>query len=251
MKDFDLVNEMHELVYNTAKLQSIKLGVMNFFSSFSSMLVMFLPIKVFLLLSGTSHIKLLSYFQNTFGDTAYFVLLVTVTLAVYFSNIFLQLYISRTEKYNQLGLKSDEYSTSYGKYGREFVKYAFKAYSGLIGDLFMIFMSLIIFLFVSPVFAMSFLLTQILYLVIAKYFIFTENKYDILARLHLDVTQANNLLSGTFFLLIFALLFVSYSFSSMSLGGAILALLLSRIANNSMKSLLNRIQSIKKKLNRI
>lgn len=251
MQDLDLVNEMHQLVYKSADMQSTRVGIMTFLSSFSSMLVMFLPIKVFLLLSGTSHIKILTNFQKSYGNNAYFSLLVLVTLLVYSLNVFLQLYISRTEKYNQNSLKHDEYHTSYGRYGKEFVKYAFKMYSGLVGDIIMVFMSVILFLFISPIFAVFFVLSQFIYLIIAKYFIFTDNKYDLLTRLHLDVSQANTLLSGTFFLIIFALLFVSFSISKMSVGGAILALLLSRIANNSMKSILSKIQSVKKKLNRV
>lgn len=251
LQDLNLVNEMHQLVYKSADMQSIRLGIMNFLSSFSSMLVMFLPIKVFLLLSGASHIKILTNFQKEYGNNTYFAFLVSVTLFVYFLNVFLQLYISRTEKHNQNSLDCDEYHTSYGKYGKEFVKYAFKTYSGLIGDIIMVFMSVILFLFISPIFAFFFVLSQFTYLIIAKYFIFTDNKYDLLGKLHLDVSQANTLLSGTFFLVIFALLFVSFSLSTMSVGGAILVLLLSRIANNSMKSILSKIQSIKKKLKRV
>ncbi|WBA07877.1 hypothetical protein [Salinivibrio kushneri] len=251
LKDFDLINEMHQLVYKSADMQSIKLGAMNFMSSFSSMLVMFLPIKVFLLLSGASHLKILTKFQEDYGNAAYFSFLISFTLLVYLFNIFLQLYISRTEKLNKNSLDSDWYRTKYGKYGKEFVKYAFKTYSGLIGDIMLVCMSIVLFVFISPIFSLFFILSQITYLIIAKYFIFTDNKYDFLGRLHLDVNQANTLLSGTFFLVIFSSLLVSYNISSMSAGGAILVLLLSRIANNAMKSILNKIYAIKKKLKRL
>ncbi|AMG29809.1 hypothetical protein AL542_04980 [Grimontia hollisae] len=251
IQDFYIIREIHALDYVLAGVQVYKLSFFYFLGGFLNMLVMFLPIKVFLLMSGVSQISKFTDLRGEYGSELFVTGLVFLISSVYLVNILVQLYTSRLEKTSQKKLVDETYRTKYGEYGNGFVCYSFRVFSGIIGDIIMFSISTLLFFFVSPTFCFIFLLSQISYLFIVKYFVYTNNKFRFLDRMHLEKGQANNIISSSFFIFLFGGIVFSFHATELSVGWAILLLLLSRIANNSTKGMLNKIQAIKKKLKRI
>ena len=224
------------LLRNVVGLDIMQLALLQLTSKFINMLVMFLPLKVFLLISTPIHMGALLNIEEGIGRNGYIILLLLLTTFLYLINILLHLQYGRLLNKQEEKLLQDKYTYNGKKFFIDDILELYRPCYLAISGFLMIAMSLFVFFFLSIQFAFVFLFTFYFYLVFVEYFVFTNNKFKLLSRLNLNSNQLLTILSSLLYLVLFFSIFIIFNYEQIHVSSAILILLLSRVANTSIKS---------------
>lgn len=104
-EDWVFITKLFSLFRNRFSVKLILLSTLKFTGKFSNMLVMFLPLKIFLLISGTSQVGMFKEIEEQLGTNAYISLILFVTSLLYILNLVIQIYYSRAFNLEKLKLQ--------------------------------------------------------------------------------------------------------------------------------------------------
>lgn len=234
--------ELFVLFRHEFSVRLVLLATLRFLGKFFNMLVMFLPLKIFLVLSGTSEVGLLKEVEVKLGTGKYVILVLFITASLYVFNMLLQLYYARVVNVEKLKIKK---SHQYLDRDIKVLRRIFSPCVEMFGSLMMLSISLIIFFLLSYQYLGLFSLGCLIYYAFVQYFLFTNNKFRFLDRANIDIRQAIEITSGVFFLFVFFLVFFVYIKYNISVVSALLLLLLSRLNNNAIKVILFSISKVR------
>lgn len=216
----------------------IKISILKFLMRFINMVVMFLPIKVFLVLSSGKSIAILSFTEPYLGKYHSEIVLLLLTVLLYVFNVAINIYSSRlvNKQKSKPILKSytlHELSVDMPK--KSIIACLKHVYNWLSGAM-LIIVSIILFFIGSWHFALLFSCLLLLYVAFVEYFFFTNNKYKFLDKIKLTPDQVLHVSTAVFYLMTFFLIFYSYLQFGMQVHFAILMLFLVRLTNGCLKT---------------
>ncbi|MEZ9909370.1 hypothetical protein AB4371_13025 [Vibrio sp. 10N.261.51.A3] len=206
------------------------------------MLVMFLPLKIFLLISGTSQVGMFKEIEEQLGTNAYIALILFVTSLLYILNLVIQIYYSRAFNLEKLKLQGTK---DFDGMSIKFIRKLYTPYIDVLSSLVMLCISFLVFMSLSYEYAFLFFLGFVIYYFIVQYFLFTDSKYKLKEKMKVTIPQALNIFSGVFFLFTFFLVFFVFMKFDLPVMSALLLLLLSRLTNNSIKAMFSSLSKIK------
>lgn len=234
IQDWKNIIELYSIFRDQFAIRLLLLVLLRFSGKFFNMLVMFLPLKIFLVLSGTTQVGFLKDVEVKLGTNGYVVLVLSLTAFLYITNTLIQVYYSRLLNEEKLKfVKNDKAPDADVKRYKSFFYYYVDFLSGLV----LVFISLVLFSFLSIHYFLLFSMFFLAYYFFVQYFLFTDNKYKFLDRVKISVKQAVDVSSGIFFLFVFFLVFSVYIEFGLSVVSALLLLLLSRLANSAIKTI--------------
>ena len=225
-----------------------KLSTLKFLGRFINMVVMFLPLKAFLILSGVSQIGYLHYVEDILGKKLYIISIVLITIGLYIINVFLQVYSGRL--LNKQSTKFDKSFYDFEKFqlNKKFFISSHILLINFLSDCLLVFICALIFFFLSIPYACIFLFLLLVYIIVIKYMVFIDNKFSFLQKINLDESQILAISNGVFYLAIFIALFFVFIYIGLHVYSAILILLLSRLSNGSIKSIMIYLNKISKNI---
>ena len=234
-RNISITIEFYSLLRKVVKLDILKLSIVHFLSKFINMAVMFLPIKVFLLLSTSSPIESLPFFDSSLERNNFILLLLSLTAVLYLINIILQIYSARVLNKQRAQINLPEYVYGPHTFTKKMILTLYKPCYLTVAAFIMIFISTAVFFFLSLEFALAYIFVFIFYLLFVEYFIFTDNRFKLLTRLNIDQNQSLTILSSLLYLVLFFSIFYIFTVFSLPAHNGILMLLLARLANTSVK----------------
>ncbi len=221
------------------ELDIIKLGVLRGGGKIITMLVMFLPLKVLLLVSGSSQVDFISQIEVSIGRDSYIVLILLLTTLLYIINIVLQVYYNRLYNEQCILIKNNKtFIYKHDSYTREYINRAYKHNIALSGDMFIIVLTLLISLLLSFEYFIGFIFSLIIYSLLVQYFVYTDNKFKFLQNFKINDHQVLNVFNSAFYLFLFFLLFYLFLNGKIEIYSSIFILLLSRVCSHSVKGAL-------------
>ncbi|PML04861.1 hypothetical protein BCT86_14465 [Vibrio breoganii] len=220
------------------------LSFLKFISKYINLAVMFLPIKVFLLLSSDFSVPEL--INGFISKREYIVIILCFTALLYLINVIIQWYFSRLHNKKIVKIEdSVPNSEDTKKISLKLMKYNFRVTYNVIADFITLSFSCCLFLFLSHLYATIFIITIFLFSILVEYLVFTENKYSFLDKLKVDSYQLIKISSALLYLVLFFSIFAIHLIEPFAIHTAVLLLFGSRLVNASIKDLLINTDKIK------
>ena len=236
--DVVMSKELYSLLSFSVGYPILTLAILKFLGRFVNMFVMFIPLKIFLLFSGVAQLGFLSDLESSLGRQLYISLLLLFTAFLYFLNVIIQLYTSRLTNNELNRVLEVKYLSRRKKIFQEsLIRKVFIPLVNVISSYLMVIVSAIIFLFLSKIYFINFIILFLIYWLFVNYFVFTNNKFNFLKKINLTRPQVLTIISGLFYLVLFFLLFALFIEGGLQITPAILILLLSRLCNSSIKTM--------------
>ncbi|MCK6263241.1 hypothetical protein KP803_08120 [Vibrio sp. ZSDE26] len=232
---FSLLRSFFTIYRIEVSANILLLSFLQFTSRYMRLAVMFIPIKIFLLLASDFLVP--DLLSGLLDKRGYIVFLLSFTVFIYIVNIVQQIFFSRLEK------KQDTLIEVYVNKGNDNLpkKLLFKNIKPtykLISDLMTISCTLVLFYFISPYYAYTFLFSMVLYSMVIEYVAFTDNRYAFLDKLGVDPKQIVEISSSLLYLFLLVMLFFVYTYIPFPIHNAILLLFGSRIVVAAVKGYL-------------
>ncbi|MGF1864666.1 hypothetical protein L4D15_05210 [Enterovibrio norvegicus] len=203
------------------------------------MVIMFIPLKIFLLLSdSTGGSKKFGLISDIFGQAGVTVFLLSLTAALYVFNIAVQTYQARLLNRQREKIDKGEYFHDGRVYSSTFVKRSYKIYFKFCADVIMIGVSVLVFGILSYEYLYIFVLILCFFLLGTNYLVMTPNKYGFLSSIKIDQSQAMNISGSLLYLSLFFSVFYVFIAYDISVTHAIFLLLMSRLSNASVRGFL-------------
>lgn len=238
---FSDVSKVLKITYITRKLFSFKLFTLSFFNfiaKFINMLVMFLPVKAFILLSSNANNKDIIIVEGYLGDYGYVAMILSVTIILYGLNIVLHLYTGRLLNRQKHKFEKREYKVNDIILTKRFLIATHRKMIELLADIILIFTSFILFVFLSIEFSLLFLVIVSLYIIYIRQAIYNKNGSKVLDLFKLDESQFLIISNSIFYLSLFLSTFMVFIYFGMNVTSGIFILLLCRLNSNSIKRLM-------------
>ncbi|PMK79553.1 hypothetical protein BCT94_18800 [Vibrio breoganii] len=230
--------------YHIMKSKFFLLSFLKFVSKYINLAVMFLPIKVFLLLSNDFSVpQLLDDFINA---REYIIIILSFTALLYLINVVIQWYFSRLHNKKILKIEDSVPKLNFPKdLPLKLMKQNFTLTYNVVADFLTLSFSFCLFLYLSHLYAVVFITTLFMFSIVVEYLVFTENKYSFLDRLKLDSYQLIRISSALVYLVLFFSIFAIHLIEPFAIHTAVLLLFGSRLVNASIKDLLINTDKIK------
>ncbi|WP_139124417.1 hypothetical protein [Enterovibrio norvegicus] len=215
---------------------------------------MFIPLKIFLLLSDSASTKSFSPISDVFGQSGVTAFLLSLTAILYLFNIAVQTYQARLLNRQREKIDKCEYFSGGRVYSSSFVKRSYKIYFKFSADVIMIAVSMLMFGALSLEYLYIFVLILFLFLLGTNYLVMTPNKFGFLNSLKIDQSQAMNISGSLLYLSLFFSVFYVFMVYNISVTYAILLLLMSRLSNASVRGFLvgaNQVFELRNKHSRV
>lgn len=215
-----------------------QISTLKFSMRFINMVVMFLPIKVFLVLSSGQPIGFLSFTEPYLGVYHSEIILLSLTVLLYIFNLIINIYSSRlvNKQENKISRKSYNISCLNVELTKKnMVRCLSHVYNWLSGAM-LISVAIALFFIGSWHFSLFFSSLLLLYTAFVEYFFFTENKFSFLDKVKLTRSQVLQISTAIFYLISFFLIFYTYLQFGIQIHFAILMLFLVRLTNGCLKT---------------
>lgn len=229
---------------NAVGIDLYKLSLLKFLGRFINMVVMFLPLKAFMIMAGVSQIGVLHSVEETLGKNGYIILIIAITSSLYLVNVILNFYSGRLLNKQSNKFENDEYSVGNYLLKKKFFLVSHVVLINFLSDCLLVSISFLIFLYLSKEYASVFFILLLIYFVVIKYVVFIDNKFKFLERMNLDESQVLTISNSIFYLSIFISLFFVFIYFGLHVHSAILILLLTRLSNGSIKSIMLNMNKI-------
>lgn len=204
----------------------------------SSMLIMFIPIKIFIVIASGKSISFLDDYQRHFSfDVTLFFLFSSLAI-IYLVNLVSQFTIPRfisKEKDKFRGVIEVNYKGD--TYPRAFIRRCYGNVVNFLSDFLLVIFCIFTSLYISFNFSIIYLLVLFLFYAIIEYLVLTDNRFDFLNKVGVGAIDFISVCSSLNFLIVFASVFWVYYISSMPVHDGVLLLMLSRLANSGVKGL--------------
>lgn len=204
----------------------------------SSMLIMFIPIKIFIVIASGKSISFLNDYQQHFSFDLTLIFLFSSLVIIYLINLISQFTIPRfisREKNKFRGIIEVNYRGC--SYPRAFLRRCYGNVINFLSDFLLVIVCIFASIYISFNFSIIYLLVLFLFYAIIEYLVLTENRFDFLNRIGIGAIDFINICSSINFLLVFASVFWIYYISNMPIHDGVLLLMLSRLANSGVKGL--------------
>lgn len=219
-------------------MKVFRLSLLRLVYKVSSMLIMFIPIKIFIIIASGSEMSFLDSYQKMFSFNLTLTFLFSSLIFVYFiylcSQLFLPRLISR-ERGKFRGVVNVNYLGV--DYSRVFLRKVYGNVVNFLSDFFLIIASLIICFSISIDYSIFYLSILFVFYMIIEYLVLTKNRFNFLAVIDVGAADFISFCSSLIFLAAFSGVFWFYYISNMEIYDGILLMMVSRLANSAVKGL--------------
>lgn len=203
------------------------------------MAVMFMPLKLLFVLTGSKNIELLTKLEESIGRNNYIALIMFVLLVLYMFNAFLQVYRAKLVNSQRHSIQEKSYYHSDSVLSSDIIKKTYPAFCQVIADMAIIFIVCVVLFIADSLLALFYVIVMCLFSLIYEQWVFSKHETKLMKKLDVDKKIFIQSMSMIMFLVLFLGLILVVLNTGMSALKAILILLLMRLANSSFKSYLS------------
>ncbi|MGR5142813.1 hypothetical protein ACQKPX_14145 [Photobacterium sp. DNB23_23_1] len=200
------------------------------------MVVMFIPLKLLFVLSGTKNIAALENIESTIGRNTYVILMIALVVFLYLFNTALQVYKGKIINNELKNIEVKAFNVKGKSIPYKVINRTFPTYCQVLSDIMLVVFITALFFIVNLSYALYFSCVTGLYFIIVEYWAFSDHETRLLRKLHINNKQFIHAFSGLFYLVMFIGIAIVVLVSQLNVLIAIMMLLLARLANGSLKS---------------
>ncbi|WP_220182311.1 hypothetical protein [Grimontia hollisae] len=213
-----------------------RMSMLRIASRISNMLMMFIPIKIFILISTDSVIFSNLYDKDKLEYDLSLIILFSILILVFLVSVGSQYYLPRatsSQMKKLRGIVEKKYNDSV--YSRLFISKSYIPMVNFISDLVIILISFLIYAFCSIEFTLLQMVFIISLYMLYDYILFTNNRLNILSRLSMTSTEFVAFSSNSILLVGFLLVFTVYSYGHIDVNSGVLILMVTRMLSGSLR----------------
>ena len=106
---FRSLPELYAMFKQQTKLSVIRIATLIFLTKFINMVVMFMPFKILLLLTGFGNISFLQNIENSIGREVYIGIMIVIIASLFFLNLVFHIHQARLVKMQKLAIEKKKY----------------------------------------------------------------------------------------------------------------------------------------------
>jgi hypothetical protein len=233
---FNVLPALYRCFKVDAKIEVVKIVTLVFLSKFINMVVMFLPLKVLFLLSGSKNISFLYDIETKIGRNAYIGSMIAILSILYILNIILQIY--KAKLVNRQPTRISKQNYTFGNIVKPYkvVCSTYAPFCQILADMLLVcFVATILFL-INFYYALFFVLVVIMHSIVIEQWAFSNHQTNFMLKLKIDSKQFIYITSILLYLIFFIGIVAVVLNTNMGLIAAVLMLVLARLGNSALKS---------------
>ncbi|WP_439437661.1 hypothetical protein [Salinivibrio costicola] len=245
-KNISAMVEGVKLPFNLIKLfhcqtnvQYVKISINIFFSKFINMAVMFMPLKLLFVLTGTKNIEILAQLEEFIGRNKYIALVLGILFILYMVNVFLQIYRAKLINKQKYSIENRKYYFGDRPVTVAEIRRTYASFCQVIADMAVILMVCAVLFIADQLLALYYIAVFGVFSLIYEQWVFSKHETKLMKKLDIEKKSFIQAVSMVMFLVIFLGLVLVVISTGMSAIKAILLLLLMRLANGAFKSYLS------------
>lgn len=233
---FKSVPQLYIMFKKQTRIELLKISFLAFSGKFINMIVMFMPLKVLFVLSGSKNIQFLQDIENSIGRDVYIAGMISIISILYFLNIVLQIYEVKLINRQESGIDKKEYKFRGQAKSFKVISKTYAPFCQVLASLFLILIISIILFVLNVQFAIFYLSVIFVYGVIMEQWAFQTHKTKLMKKLNIDSKQFIKITGILLYLILFMGIIVVVLNTDMVVIVAILMLILVRLGNGALKS---------------
>ena len=233
---FRSLPELYAMFKQQTKLSVIRIATLIFLTKFINMVVMFMPFKILLLLTGFGNISFLQNIENSIGREVYIGIMIVIIASLFFLNLVFHIHQARLVKMQKLAIEKKKYEFRGMQKSYKVISSTFEPFCRVIGDIFLVLLVATILLLVNVVYALFYISMVLIYIVISEQWVFANHQTRLLKKLKIDSKLFIRITGILFFLIFFLGIIALVLKTDMLILLTILMLLLVRLGNGALQS---------------
>jgi len=233
---FRLLPQLYMMFKKQAKLEIIKISILVFLTKFINMIVMFLPLKVLFLLSGSKNISFFYDIEKRIGRDFYIGTIIAIVIVLYLLNVVLQIYKTRIVKRQKIMIEKNKYEFRGMVKSHKVISKTYVSFCQVLGDIMLVLFVFIALLLLNVHYAIFYSSMVLVYFVILEQWAFPIHQTKLMEKLNIDAKIFIHVTGVLLYLMLFLGLIVVVLTEDMTILIAVLIIILVRLGHGALNS---------------
>jgi hypothetical protein len=233
---FRALPQLYMMFKNQAKVEVIKISVLIFLSKLINMIVMFIPLKILFVLSGSKNISFFQDIENNIGRDVYIGAMITIITVLYFLNVVLQVYKGRLLRRKKSMIEKKKYEFRGMEKSHKVISKTYALFCKVLGDMILTLLVATTLFLLNVHYAIFYLSVILVYTVVIEQWAFPLHQANLMKKLKIDSRLFIQVTSIMIFLILFLGIIAVVLNTDMVIIVALLMFILVRLGNEALKS---------------
>jgi len=228
--------QLYVMFKKQTKVEVKKISILVFVSKFISMIVLFMPLKILFVLSGSKNIQFLQNIENNIGRDVYIGAMIAIISVLFLLNVVLQIYKVKLVNRQVAMIDKKEYEfRGMGKSYKVIVK-TYASFCQVLADMLLLLLVGSILFMLNVQYGIFYLAAVFVYGVVIEQWAFPTHQTRLMKKLNIDSKQFIQVTSTLFYLILFMGIIAVVLSADIAIIIAILMLILVRLGNGALTS---------------
>jgi hypothetical protein len=228
------------------KIDIIKISILIFLTKFINMIVMFLPLKILFVLSGSKNISFLYDIENYLGRDFYIGIILAIVIVLYLLNVVLQIYQTRLVKSQKIIIDKKKYEIRGMEKSHEVISKTYLSFCQVLAGIMLVMLVFTALLLLNIHYAIFYLSVVTVYFVILEQWAFPIHQTKLMKKLNIDSKIFIHVTGVLLYLILFLGLMVVVLNEDVTILIAVLIIILVRLGNGALSSFFSSQVSLRK-----
>jgi len=233
---FRALPQLYMMFKKQTKVEVIKISVLVFLSKFINMIVMFMPLKILFVLSGSKNIPFFQDIENNIGRDVYIGGMIAIITVLYFINVVLQVYKEKLVKRQTVMIEKKKYEFRGMETSHKVISETYASFCQVLGDMLLILLVATVLFLLNVHYAIFYLSVILVYAAIIEQWAFPLHQTNLMKKLNIDSKLFIQVTGILLYLILFLGIIAVVLNTDMVVIVAILMLILVRLGNGALKS---------------
>ncbi|MDP2490255.1 hypothetical protein Q8W38_12980 [Vibrio splendidus] len=236
---FRAIPSLFKMFREQTDIPVVKIALLVFCSKFINMIVMFIPLKMLFVLSGSKNIAVLHEMETSLGRDVYIGGMLVIIAILYFFSVVVSVYQIKLVNSQRSKIESKDYYFRSELKSKTVITQTYPLFCQILADFLLIGAVIIVLFIVNIYYALYYFAVVMIYTIIVEQWAFSTHQSKLMNRLGIDSKQFIKI-SGVFiFFLSFVGILAIVLNMNIAVIIAVLMLILVRLANSALKSFFN------------
>jgi len=233
---FRALPQLFMMFKKQTQIEVIQIAVLAFLTKFINMIVMFMPLKILFVLSGSKNIGFLHDIETSIGRDVYIGAMIVIISVLYFLNVVLQIYKAKLVNRQAAIIEKKKYIFRGADKSHKVISKTYASFCQLLADILLVLIVATILFLVNIYYALFYLGVILVYGVIIEQWAFPNHQTKLMKKLKIDSKQFIQITGILLYLILFMGIIAVVLNTDMVVITAVLMLILVRLGNGALKS---------------
>jgi hypothetical protein len=233
---FRALPQLYMMFKNQAKVEIIKISVLIFLSKSINMIVMFIPLKILFVLSGSKNISFFQNIENNIGRDFYIGGMIAIITVLYFINVVLQIYKGKILKRQAGMIEKKKYEFRGINKSHKVISKTYASFCKVLGDVVLTLLVVMTLFLLNVHYAIFYLSVILVYTVVIEQWAFPIYQTNLMKKLNINSKLFIQVTSIMILLILFLGIIYVVLNTDMVIIVALLMFILVRLGNDALKS---------------